>query len=137
MGACGEARSPSAWIMGWMSEYTVSDQDTAEALGSGDVSVLGTPRLIAWLEAETCVAVQPELDPGQTTVGLRVEVEHLAASPVGSRVRVSAVMEAMEQRTVTFMVGALDPDSGRRLAHGTITRVVVNRERFLARVRPV
>lgn len=118
-----------------MREYTVSDQDTAEAIGSGDVPVLGTPRLIAWLEAATCEAILPELDPGQTSVGVSVEIEHLAASVVGSTVHVSAVMEALEGRTVSFMVNATEPGSGRKLAHGTITRAIVDRERFLARCR--
>ncbi|MGA0092648.1 MAG: thioesterase family protein, partial [Candidatus Nanopelagicales bacterium] len=65
--------------------FAVSAADTATALGSGDVPVLATPRLIAWLEAATVDACPP-LGSDETSVGTRVEVEHLAASPVGASV---------------------------------------------------
>jgi fluoroacetyl-CoA thioesterase len=70
--------------------YVVTDDDTAAAVGSGSLPVLGTPRLLAWLEAATCACLEPVLPDGSTSVGTRVQVEHLAASPVGAEVEVSA-----------------------------------------------
>ena len=70
--------------------FTVTDDDTAAALGSGSLPVLGTPRLLAWCEAATCAAVAPELGDGETSVGTRIDLEHLAATAVGGTVEVSA-----------------------------------------------
>jgi hypothetical protein len=70
--------------------FTVTDDDTAAALGSGSLPVLATPRLLAWFEAATCAALEPSLPAGSTSVGTRVVVEHLAASPVGQELEVSA-----------------------------------------------
>ena len=66
--------------------FTVTDDDTAAALGSGSLAVLGTPRLLAWCEAATCAALEGSLPPGGTSVGTRVALDHLAASPVGQQV---------------------------------------------------
>ena len=79
--------------------FTVTDDDTASALGSGDLPVLATPRLLAWAEAATCAAVADELDAGSSSVGTRVQLEHVAASPVGASVAVTA--------TVTYADGRL------------------------------
>jgi predicted thioesterase len=114
-------------------EFVVSDQDTAESLGSGDLPVLGTPRLLAWMEAATCAAIARAVPPGQTSVGSRVQVEHRAASPVGSLVRVEATLSHVEGRLLGFEVVAVDAHSGVVLGHGEVTRVVVDRERFLRR----
>ncbi len=64
----------------------VTDADTAQALGSGDVPVLGTPRLLALAEAASVAAVAPHLASGQTTVGTAVSLEHSRPSPVGTAV---------------------------------------------------
>src|SRR5258708_34791624 len=66
----------------------VTDADTAQALGSGDVPVLGTPRLLALAEAACVAAVAPQLEEGQTTVGTAVSLEHKRASPVGAPIEV-------------------------------------------------
>ncbi len=115
--------------------FTVSDQDTAESLGSGDLPVLATPRLLAWCEAATCAAVAPGLDPTRTSVGSRVELEHLGASPVGQQLTVTAAVSYEDGRLVRFRVSATHPD-GRLVGSGEITRVVVDRDRFLSRVTP-
>ena len=115
-------------------QFTVAAEDTAAALGSGDLPVLGTPRLLAWCEAATCVAVATALDARQTSVGSRVRLEHLAASPVGEQVSVTATVVAVDGRLVRFEVAATGAGSQRLLGHGEITRVVVDRERFLARI---
>jgi predicted thioesterase len=114
---------------------TVSEADTAAALGSGDLDVLGTPRLLAWLEAATCTAVQVALGDAESTVGTRAGIEHLKASAVGATVTVAATLTHVDGRLLRFEVAATDAD-GVMVGHGEITRVVVDRERFLARLTP-
>ncbi|MBR7743669.1 thioesterase [Phycicoccus sp. BSK3Z-2] len=116
-------------------EHLVTDDDTAAALGSGDLAVLATPRLLAWCEAATCAAVHGVLGPGETTVGSRVSLEHRAASAVGDRVAVRAEVTGVEGRRVAFVVRAVGPD-GAVLAEGAVERVVVDAVRFLARLGP-
>ena len=114
--------------------HVVTDDDTAAALGSGSLPVLGTPRLLAWLEAATCAGIAPVLAEGSTSVGTRVQVEHLAASPVGAEVEVSASSAYRVRRLHRFTVSARDTRTGKVLAAGEITRVVVDAERFLSRL---
>jgi fluoroacetyl-CoA thioesterase len=111
--------------------FTVSDQDTAEALGSGSLPVLGTPRLLAWCEAATCAAIETDLAPGETSVGTRVELEHTRASRVGVRLEVTASPVFRDGRLHRFSVVAREADSGRVVGTGEVTRVVVDAERFL------
>jgi fluoroacetyl-CoA thioesterase len=115
-------------------QFDVTEADTAAAVGSGDLPVLGTPRLLAWCEAATCAAVADSLDPGSTTVGTRVSLEHLAASPVGEQVEVTASIAYVDGRLVRFSVAASHVADGKVVGTGEVTRVVVDRERFLARV---
>ena len=117
-------------------EFTVTDDDTAEAVGSGDLPVLGTPRLLAWAEAATCAAVAPSLEEGQTSVGTRVQLEHVAASPVGAVVTVTATVVHTDGRLVRFEVVAEHAvgEDTKVVGHGEVTRVVVDRDRFLARL---
>jgi fluoroacetyl-CoA thioesterase len=112
---------------------TVTAHDTARALGSGDLEVLATPRLLAWCEAATVAAVAAALDPSRTTVGTRVELEHLRACLVGSTVEVRASLGHVDGRLLRFEVVATDP-AGALLGRATVTRVVVDRDRFLARL---
>jgi predicted thioesterase len=116
-------------------ERTVAQGDTARALGSGDLEVLGTPRLLAWCEAATVAVL--DLDAGRTSVGTRVALEHVGASPVGQVLRVTATLVHVDGRLLRFEVVAehLDDGSpGKQVGHGEVTRVVVDRERFLARL---
>lgn len=114
--------------------HTVQTIDTAAALGSGDLDVLATPRLLAWCEEATCAAL--ELPAGQTSVGTRVEIEHLAASAIGTAVTAEATVIYEDGRLLRFQVVAQD-QAGTLLATGEVRRVVVDRERFLSRIRPV
>lgn len=114
--------------------HVVGDADTAIAVGSGDLPVLGTPVVLAWCEEATCAAL--ELTPDQTSVGTRVDLEHLSASPVGTEVSATATVIHTDGRLVRFQVAALDA-AGTLLATGEIRRVIVDRERFMARVTPV
>ena len=113
--------------------FTVSDGDTAAAVGSGSLPVLGTPRLLAWLEAATCAAIDPTLPAGSTSVGTRVELEHVAASAVGQQVEVTASASYVDGRLHRFAVAARNV-AGKVVATGEITRVVVDAERFMGRV---
>jgi|SRR5262245_10559506 len=113
--------------------FDVTAADTATALGSGLVPVLATPRLLAWCEAVTVKAIAADLDQGRTSVGSRVQLDHLRATPVGGHLTVNAQVVHADGRLLRFEVTALD-ESGVVVAHGQITRVVVDRERFLARL---
>ena len=113
--------------------HQVAEIDTASGLGSGALSVLGTPRLLAWMEGATCEIVDDHLEPDQTSVGTRISVEHLKASPVGADVIVTAQLVHVDGRLLRFEVGA-EHDDGSIVGHGELTRVVVDRERFLARL---
>lgn len=113
--------------------FTVSDADTAAALGSGSLPVLATPRLLAWAEAATCAAIEPTLPGGGTSVGTRVSLEHLAASPVGAQVEVTAESSYVDGRLHRFTVAARHLD-GKLVGTGEVTRVVVDTERFLGRL---
>lgn len=115
--------------------HTVTDADTATALGSGDVPVLATPRLIAWMEAATVYAVSGHLGDGRTSVGTAIRVEHLKATPVGGRVDVHArLLDPDADRRLSFEVTATD-DDGELVGRGQVDRVVVDRDRFIAGLR--
>lgn len=115
--------------------FTVTDDDTAAALGSGSLPVLGTPRLLAWCEAATCAALEGALPPGGTSVGTRVALDHLAASPVGQQVEVTASASYVDGRLHRFTVAARHlGGNGKVVGSGEITRVVVDAERFMSRL---
>lgn len=113
----------------------VDEADTADSLGSGDLPVLGTPRLLALAEAACVAAVAPHLAPGQTTVGSAVSLEHKRPSPIGSSIEVQAELTEIEDRTLFFMFVAYGPGAGDEavIGAGTLQRVLVDRERFLRR----
>lgn len=108
---------------------TVTDEVTAERVGSGDVPVLATPVVLALVEEAAVAAVSGELEPGQTTVGARVELDHLAPTPMGAEVVATAHLEDIEGRKLRFSFEVVDP--GGTVAGGIHIRVVVDRDRFL------
>jgi fluoroacetyl-CoA thioesterase len=117
--------------------FAVTDADTAVAVGSGSLPVLATPRLLAWCEAATCAAIDPALAPGETSLGTRVQLEHLAPSAVGQEVEVTARLAYADGRLRRFSVAArnVGPDGpGKLVGSGEVTRVVVDGERFLTRI---
>lgn len=126
--------SPSALAVGLSAKLqrTVSDDDTAASVGSGSLPVLATPRLLAWCEAATCAAIDPLLEAGETSVGTRVTLEHLAPSAVGSAIEVTATTVHVDGRLVRFSVGARQ--GGKLVGSGEVTRVVVDADRFMSRV---
>lgn len=109
--------------------HEVTDADTALALRSGDVGVLATPRVVSLAEQASVQAIQESLAPGTTTVGYRVQLDHLAPTMPGTTVHVEATLENVEGRRLTFRVAVTD--SHGLVAAGRITRVTVERERFM------
>lgn len=114
-------------------ELVVTDADTAAALRSGDVPMLATPRVVALAEEASCAAIADDLDPGTTSVGMRVQLDHLVPTPVGQTVRAEATLERVEGRRLTFTV-SVSNERG-LLAAGKLTRVIVNRGRFLEKAQ--
>ena len=111
--------------------HVVTDDDTAATVRSGDLPVLATPRLLAWLEEASCGAVV--LDAANTSVSWKVELEHLAPSPVGAEVTATATVVQRDGRLIRFQVVAHDV-TGTVLATGEAQRVVVDREQFLSQL---
>jgi predicted thioesterase len=110
-------------------QLDVAEADTAQSLGSGDVPVLGTPRVLALCEQAAISALGSVLAAGQTSVGMRVQIDHLAPTAVGGSVTADATLEKIEGRRLTFTVSVSDRCG--LVAAGRVTRVVVERERFL------
>ena len=107
----------------------VGDADTAIALGSGDVPVLGTPRIVALMEQAAVAALAGTLDEGATSVGTRIAIDHLAASLPGAAVTATAEVVGIDGRSVSFRLTVHEGD--RLVASGTHVRFVVDRDRFL------
>ncbi len=112
-------------------ELTVADADTAAAMSTGDVPVIATPRVIALAEEASVKAVDGHLAEGSTSVGMRVQLDHLAPTAVGGRVVAEAKLDKVEGRRLCFSV-SINDERG-LVAAGKVTRVVVERERFLDR----
>jgi fluoroacetyl-CoA thioesterase len=113
-------------------ELLVGENDTAAAFSSGAVAVLATPRLIGLLEEAAFLAVLPALAEEQTTVGTRVDVRHLAATPIGMRVTASAELVEVDGRMLRFRVHV--HDARELVMEGMHERAIINRARFLERV---
>jgi fluoroacetyl-CoA thioesterase len=111
---------------------TVTQADTAEALGSGDLPVLGTPRLVALLEEAAVAVAKARLEEGQTTVGTRIDLQHLAPSAIGAVVEAHAELVEAEGRRLRFEVRATMDDV--EIARGTHERAIVDAARFMARL---
>jgi len=112
-------------------DLEVTAEDTALAARSGDVPVLATPRIIALVEEAAVAAVAGQLEAGETTVSMRVQIDHLAPSPVGDTVTATAKLAKVEGRRLKFSVSVNDARG--LIAAGKVTRVVVERDRFMDR----
>lgn len=108
---------------------TCEQSDTAVALRSGDVPVLATPRVVALAEEATVAAVSDELDEGETTVGATVQLDHVAPTLPGGTVEAEATLAGVQGRRLVFKVTVSDERG--LVAAGKITRVLVDRDRFL------
>jgi predicted thioesterase len=120
VGVSGEART------------TVTHEETAEAFGSGLVPVYATPAMVALMEKAAVVAIEGRLAEGETTVGTKLEIVHLAATPLGDEVRAEARLVAVDGRRLSFTVSAWD--SREKIGEGRHERMIISRDRFLARV---
>ncbi len=110
-------------------ELTVTAADTAEALGSGTVPVLGTPRVVALSEEAIVNALAEHLEPGTSSVGMRVQIDHLQPSVIGTPIEAEAVLETVKGRRLSFAVSVCDPRG--LVAAGRVTRVIVDVDRFM------
>ncbi|MGQ9466348.1 MAG: thioesterase family protein [Anaerolineae bacterium] len=114
-------------------ERVVTEDWSALGMGSGTVPVLATPALVALMEQAAVRALEGRLPAGQTSVGVRIDIRHLAATPVGMEVRARASLVAAEGRRLTFQVEAWD--GVEKVGEAVHERVVVDAERFMERVR--
>jgi fluoroacetyl-CoA thioesterase len=111
-------------------EMIVTEDDTAERWGSGLVPVLGTPTLVAIMENAAVRALNGHLPPGQTSVGGRMDIRHLAPTPVGMVVRARAELMEVSGRQLVFQVEAWDEVE--KIGEATHERFVVDEKRFIA-----
>ncbi len=107
----------------------VEREDTAKEVGSGDLLVYATPCMVALMEGAACEAIADCLKDTETTVGTMLNIEHIAATPVGLEVRAEAEVTAVEGKVITFQVCAYD-EAG-QIGKGTHKRVIVNSQKFL------
>jgi predicted thioesterase len=112
-------------------ELTVTEADTAQSLGSGDVPVLGTPRVLALAEAATVAATARQLPGGLTTVGTRAEVEHRAPTPVGRHITALATLAKVDGRRLLFEVSVRDGED--LVAEVRVERTILDRQRFISK----
>ncbi len=110
-------------------ETTVNEQNTAAAMGSGLLPVFATPAMLALMENAAATSVQPFLGEGEGTVGTRLEVSHLAATPLGLAVRAESELVAVDRRKLSFTVRAWAGEE--LIGEGTHQRFVIDNKRFL------
>ena len=113
-------------------DYTVTRSETAKTIGSGGLEVLATPVLIAWVENAAYEMAALCLPDDSTTVGVNVNVDHIAATPVGMKVRVKVYLQEIDSRKLTFKVEAWD--TAQKICEGTHQRFIVETTRFMGKV---
>jgi fluoroacetyl-CoA thioesterase len=114
-------------------EVVIQPADTADALGNTGVHVLATPRLVSLLELAAIRAVEAHLPAGAGTVGTRIDVRHLAATPVGMRATIRATLRQIDGRRLVFDIEG--HDEVERIVEGTHERFQIDLARFLERIR--
>ena len=117
----------------YTSTTVVDNSNTAAALGSGDMDVFATPAMVALMENAAMNAVAPHLEQGQTTVGTQITTSHIKASALGATISATATLTAVDGRSLTFTIVASEGD--KTIGEGTHTRFIVDRERFLAKLK--
>lgn len=111
------------------STVIVSDANTAQTLGSGDMPVFATPALVALMENAAMKAVAPHLPEGSTTVGGFIETSHLAPSPVGATIQATAILTEIKGRKLSFTIEAVEGE--KLVGKASHIRFIVEREKFL------
>jgi predicted thioesterase len=114
-------------------EHLVTDEDTASRWGSGLVPVFSTPALVGLMESAAVQALAGHPQPGQTTVGGHIDVRHLAATPVGMKVRARAELTAVEGRKLVFKIQAWD--ALELIGEADHDRFVIDEAKFLAKLQ--
>ena len=107
----------------------VEREDTALEVGSGSLLVYATPCMVALMEGAACEAIAPALPEEKTSVGIALNISHLAATPVGMEVRAEAEVTEVDGNTITFTVTAYDEKG--KIGEGTHKRAIVTAQRFL------
>ena len=117
--------------IGMKAEVTtlVEREDTAAEVGSGSLLVYATPCMAALMEGAACEAIEAGLEEGETTVGIELNLKHIAATPVGMEVRAEAEVTAVEGKIITFTIHAYD-EAG-QIGSADHKRALVNAQRFL------
>ena len=115
------------------SQVVVSQSNTAKALDSGDMEVFATPSMVALMENAAMMAVAKNLDEGASSVGVEISTSHIKASALGATITASAELVAIDGRKLSFKVKAWD-EAG-TIGEGNHTRFVVDRERFLSKIK--
>lgn len=112
-----------------IAETSVEREDTAAEVGSGSLLVYATPCMVALMEGAACEAIAEAIPEGQTTVGIELNIQHLAATPVGMEARAEAEVTAVEGKIITFGLHAFD-EAG-QIGKGTHKRCIVSSQKFL------
>ncbi len=112
-------------------EAVVTEALTAKAMGSGELPVYATPAMVTLVEETAWKSVAPALEPGQGTVGTKLDLAHLAATPLGRKVRCETELIEIDRRRLTFSAVVFD-ESG-KIGEGVHERFIVDSERFLAK----
>ena len=117
----------------YTSTTVVNNNNTAKTFGSGDMDVFATPAMVALMENAAMNAVAPHLEEGQTTVGTQISTSHIKASALGATITATAVLTAVDGRSLTFEITARDGEN--IIGEGIHTRFIVDRERFLSKLK--
>ncbi len=116
----------------YKSTTTVSNENSALTMGSGNLPVFATPAMVALMENATMLAVADALPEGFTTVGSEMNVRHIKPSPVGAQITAVALLTAVEGRKLTFDVSAYDGEE--QIGTGVHVRFMVDIERFMNKI---
>ncbi|MBQ8880888.1 MAG: dihydrolipoamide acyltransferase [Oscillospiraceae bacterium] len=107
----------------------VEREDTAGQVGSGSLLVYATPCMVALMEGAACEAIAPALSEEKTSVGISLNISHIAATPVGMEVRAEAKVTEVDGNVITYQVAAYDEKG--KIGEGTHKRAIVTAQRFL------
>lgn len=117
-------------------QHTVTELDTAANVGSGDLDVLSTPRLMTWCEAAAFHACRAVIEPDRTTVGTKVDFEHVRGSAVGAELTIECAEPFNDGRRLVCSITVRDSD-GEEVGRGEFSRSIVDPDRFMAKCQAV